>query len=122
MVSGCKWGNLLVWEGGLIKVEVMRNNRKPLHEEQIVQIFYLEGELWTVSQDGHVKVWWYEKIDQADPPEDDRVVMLEPSYDFHTPGAMFLSIIKRYRDDPESYHYFAQVCKIFAPELDKGIG
>ncbi|KAK9870280.1 hypothetical protein WA026_006367 [Henosepilachna vigintioctopunctata] len=108
VISGCKWGNLLVWEGGLIKVEVMRNNRKPLHEEQIVQIFYIEGELWTVSQDGHIKVWWYEKIDQADPPEDDKVVMLEPSYDFYTPGVMLMSVIKRYRNDQDSYHYFAQ--------------
>ncbi|KAJ8984435.1 hypothetical protein NQ317_012498 [Molorchus minor] len=99
VLSGCYWGNILVWDAGLITLEVFRSMRKTCHDGPIVQMFYEEEELWTVSMDGHIRVWWYEKIDQADPPDDDRVVLLDPSYDFYTPGTMLMSIEKRYPHD-----------------------
>ncbi|VEN38081.1 unnamed protein product [Callosobruchus maculatus] len=57
VVSGCTWGNILIWDGGLITLEVFRSSRKKCHDKQIVQFFYNDGELWSVSQDGHVRVW-----------------------------------------------------------------
>ncbi|XP_056639556.1 cilia- and flagella-associated protein 44 isoform X1 [Diorhabda sublineata] len=95
VVSGCDWGNILIWDGGLISLEVYRTLRKRCHDGPIVQIFYEEGELWTVSLDGHVRIWWYEKIDQADPPDSDRVILLDPSYDFYTEGMSLYQVIKR---------------------------
>lgn len=108
MLSGCNWGNILVWDGGLIKLEVYRSLRRKCHDNPIVQMFYHEEELWTVSMDGHVRVWWYEKIDQADPPDDDRIIQIEPTYDFYTEGLMLMCIKKRY-PDPHDYWYFGQV-------------
>lgn len=32
--------------------------------------------------DGWIRVWYYETIDQADPPEDDRFIEVEPIYEF----------------------------------------
>ncbi|RZC43160.1 thyroid receptor-interacting protein 11 [Asbolus verrucosus] len=107
VVSGCAWGNILVWDAGLIKLEVFRTLRRKCHEGPIVQLAYIDGELWTVAMDGHVKVWWYEKIDQADPPDDDRVIQIEPTYDFHTPGLMLMCVRKRY-PDPKDTTYFGQ--------------
>uniref|UniRef100_A0A6P7HDL2 Cilia- and flagella-associated protein 44-like n=1 Tax=Diabrotica virgifera virgifera TaxID=50390 RepID=A0A6P7HDL2_DIAVI len=95
VVSGCDWGNILIWDGGLITLEVLRTLRKNCHEAPIVQIFYEDEELWTVSLDGHVRIWWYEKIDRADPPDDDRVILLDPSYDFYTPGMSLYQVTKR---------------------------
>lgn len=74
-----------------------------------MQFFYNEGELWSVSLDGHIKLWWYEKIDQADPPDDDRVILLDPSCDFHIPGAMLYYIEKQNVHIVDSSWYFAQV-------------
>ena len=31
VVSGAEWGNILVWDGGLIKVEISREKGKPCH-------------------------------------------------------------------------------------------
>ena len=34
VVSGAEWGNILVWDGGLIKVEISREKGKPCHERE----------------------------------------------------------------------------------------
>ncbi|XP_017782969.1 PREDICTED: uncharacterized protein LOC108567166 [Nicrophorus vespilloides] len=107
VISGCYWGNILVWDEGLIKLEVTRRGRKKCHEGPIVQIDYKDGELWTVGMDGRVRIWYYDTIDQADPPDEDRVVEMEPTYDFYTPNAEFMCICKQY-EDPENTFYFAQ--------------
>jgi cilia- and flagella-associated protein 44 len=36
----------------------------------------------TVGQDGHVRIWFWETVELADPPEDDRVVEIEPIYEY----------------------------------------
>ncbi|CAG9822879.1 unnamed protein product [Phaedon cochleariae] len=108
VVSGCEWGNMLLWDGGLITLEIFRSLRRKCHDAPIVQIIYNEGELWTISLDGHVRIWWYEKIDHADPPDDDRVLLLDPSYDFYTPGLMLYCIEKRFVGDSNDSWYVAQ--------------
>ena len=56
VLSGCEWGNLLVWDGGLIKVEISRKGKKPCHNGIIQQIIMDEGELMTIGTDGYIKV------------------------------------------------------------------
>ena len=34
IVSGAEWGNILVWDGGLIKVEISREKGKPCHDRK----------------------------------------------------------------------------------------
>lgn len=58
--------------------------------------------------DGRVRVWTFEPIDQADPPDDDRVVQVEPIYDFYTPDVQFMFIIKQSEDENNTL-YYAQV-------------
>lgn len=114
VVSGCDWGNILVWDEGLITLEIFRTLRRSCHDGPIMQFMYEEGELWTISLDGHIRVWWYEKIDQADPPDDDRVILLDPSCDFHIPGTMLYFIEKQFIEEDDNDWYFAQVwCEIF---------
>lgn len=108
VISGCSWGNMLVWDDGLITLEVMRTQRKSCHTKPVVQINYNGEEIWTVGMDGHVKVWWYETIDHADPPDDDRVVLVEPNLDFHAPGVMIMWLEKRIPSDPLNFEYIAQ--------------
>lgn len=56
VVSGTEWGNLLLWEGGLIKVELCQAGRKPCHEGPVSQLVFDEGELYSVGKDGVIRV------------------------------------------------------------------
>ena len=49
---------MLLWDGGLIKVEVARKGKKTCHHGNIEQFFLDEGELITIGIDGYVKVSW----------------------------------------------------------------
>lgn len=40
ILSGCSWGNILVWEENAIKFEILRKGRKPCHSAAIMQILY----------------------------------------------------------------------------------
>lgn len=56
VLSGAEWGNMLLWEGGLIKVEITRKQKKSCHTGPIQQILLDEGELITVGSDGYIRV------------------------------------------------------------------
>ena len=56
VLSGCEWGNLLVWDGGLCKVEISRRNKKKCHQGNVQQIAYDEGEIITIGIDGYIRV------------------------------------------------------------------
>ena len=56
VVSGCEWGNMLVWDGGLIKVQITRKNNKTCHVGHIQQILLDEGEMMTIGVDGYIRV------------------------------------------------------------------
>lgn len=56
VLSGAEWGNMLLWEGGLIKVEITRKGKKACHHGAIEQILLDEGELMTIGMDGFIRV------------------------------------------------------------------
>lgn len=56
VLSGSEWGNMLLWEGGHIKVELSRAAGKPCHQGPINQIMLDEGEVITIGSDGCVRV------------------------------------------------------------------
>ena len=47
VVSGAEWGNILVWDGGLIKVEISREKGKPCHERE--RFFISIKIIWCIS-------------------------------------------------------------------------
>ena len=61
VLSGCEWGNMLLWDGGLITVEICKKGKKPCHNGMIQQFFMDEGELITIGVDGYIKVRKIEK-------------------------------------------------------------
>ncbi|XP_038057956.1 cilia- and flagella-associated protein 44-like isoform X2 [Patiria miniata] len=66
VLSGSESGNMLLWEGGLIKVQIGRKNKKSCHNGNIEQFVMDEGELISIGADGYVRVWDFETIDAAD--------------------------------------------------------
>ncbi|XP_069745603.1 cilia- and flagella-associated protein 44-like isoform X2 [Narcine bancroftii] len=78
VISGSEWGNMLLWDSGLIKVELCRKNGKPCHQGSINQFVLDEGELITIGSDGCVRVWDFETIDTAESYDEDSVLEMEP--------------------------------------------
>ncbi|XP_077198106.1 cilia- and flagella-associated protein 44 isoform X4 [Paroedura picta] len=77
VLSGSEWGNMLLWEGGLIKVELCRPGRKTCHLGPINQLVLDEGELITVGSDGYIRVWDFETVDTADIVDDSGLLEME---------------------------------------------
>ncbi|XP_074839653.1 cilia- and flagella-associated protein 44 [Carettochelys insculpta] len=77
VISGSEWGNLLLWEGGLIKVELCRTGHRPCHNGPVNQLVLDEGELVTVGGDGYIRVWDFETIDAADSVDDTGLFEME---------------------------------------------
>ncbi|XP_011822216.1 PREDICTED: cilia- and flagella-associated protein 44, partial [Mandrillus leucophaeus] len=78
VLSGSEWGNMLLWEGGLIKVELCRGTSKSCHNGPINQIMLDEGEVITVGSDGCVRIWDFETIDTADTIDETGLLEIEP--------------------------------------------
>nr|KAF6477292.1 cilia and flagella associated protein 44 [Molossus molossus] len=83
VLSGTEWGNMLVWEAGLIKVELCRVKSKPCHQGPINQIMLDEGEVITIGSDGWVRIWDFETIDTADVIDETGLLEIEPINELH---------------------------------------
>lgn len=110
VISGCEWGNMLLWEVGLIKAEICRKNRRPCHTKPIVQItMESSGDVMTVGMDGYVRFWFWETVELADPPDDDRFVEIEPIFEFYFENCEIRELIK-IQPNEEHFGYYMQVC------------
>ena len=66
VLSSTETGNLLVWDGGMIKCEITRKDKKPCHEGRIEVVDLNEMGFVTAGEDGYVRIWDFETIDVAD--------------------------------------------------------
>ncbi|XP_055921167.1 cilia- and flagella-associated protein 44 [Eupeodes corollae] len=113
VISGCEWGNMLVWEGGLIKVEVTRKARLPCHTKPITRIIWMgNNEVMTVGMDGYVRIWFWETVELADPPEDDLYVEIDPIFEFRIgdrdESCECRHLVKSKPLDEKDFQYYSQ--------------
>nr|XP_033337675.1 cilia- and flagella-associated protein 44 [Megalopta genalis] len=116
IISGCEWGNILLWNENLIKLEASRKNAEPAHMNYITQFEFVGGELISVGLDGWIRFWFYDTIDHADLPQEEPFLELQPIYEFHITeeethfqkDAMLMSIQKQERNEPEKTMWYAQ--------------
>ncbi|KAF1377233.1 hypothetical protein PFLUV_G00198560 [Perca fluviatilis] len=107
VVSGTDWGNLLLWDGNAIKVEMCRKGGQKCHAG-MVQPFALEdGQLMTIGSDGAVRGWDFESIDSADSNSDGSRFELEPMNEMVVGHNVCLSSLVK-SSLPESCVWFAQ--------------
>ncbi|CAH0581322.1 unnamed protein product [Chrysodeixis includens] len=94
VLSGCEWGNILVWEAGLVKLEVTQKGRKVCHGAPIIQFMLSPAgdEVTTIARDGCIRSWYWDSVDQADPPEDDPFVELNPVAETCVPGCQIMCL------------------------------
>uniref|UniRef100_A0A1I8JLC0 Cilia- and flagella-associated protein 44 n=1 Tax=Macrostomum lignano TaxID=282301 RepID=A0A1I8JLC0_9PLAT len=78
VLSGCEWGNMLVWDGGLIKVEISKKGKRPAHNGPIFQVVMDAGELMTVGIDGLIQTWDFEMIDTAEAGDESGLIEMDP--------------------------------------------
>lgn len=69
---------MLLWDGGLIQIEVCRKKSKPCHVGPIQQILLNESDVYTVGDDGFVRVWDFETIDTAEATDEGSKMEIEP--------------------------------------------
>ncbi|KAH8249465.1 hypothetical protein KR032_009855 [Drosophila birchii] len=108
VISGSDWGNMLLWQAGLIKFEICRKGRKPCHTKPITRITMKNGEVTTVGMDGYVRVWYWETVDLADPPEDDLFVEIDPIYEFKIADVELRCMQKIHLYDEMDFTHYAQ--------------
>nr|XP_033799273.1 cilia- and flagella-associated protein 44 isoform X2 [Geotrypetes seraphini] len=78
VISGSEWGNMLLWEGGLIKVEICRKGKRVCHVGSINQFVLDEGELITIGTDGYIRAWDFETLDTIESADESGIVEIEP--------------------------------------------
>ncbi|KAI9333809.1 hypothetical protein BDR26DRAFT_805717, partial [Obelidium mucronatum] len=66
VLSSTETGNLLLWDGGMIKCEIAQKGKKPCHVGKIEVVLMVDSEVFTAGEDGYVRVWDFEMIDNAD--------------------------------------------------------
>ncbi|XP_054613541.1 cilia- and flagella-associated protein 44-like [Dunckerocampus dactyliophorus] len=107
VVSGSNWGNLLLWDGNAIKVELCSKGGQCCHAG-VVQPFVLEdGQLMTIGSDGAIRGWDFETIDSADSSSENSKFEMEPINELVVGHHVCLSSIVK-SSKPDSNVWFAQ--------------
>ncbi|XP_012720586.2 cilia- and flagella-associated protein 44 [Fundulus heteroclitus] len=105
VVSGTEWGNLLLWEGNTIRVEICRKERRRCHIG-MVQPFTLEdGQLMTFGADGAIRAWDFERINTSS--SSSSMFEMEPINELVVGHNVWLSSVVR-SSLPDSFIWFAQ--------------
>ncbi|XP_061589187.1 cilia- and flagella-associated protein 44 [Cololabis saira] len=65
VVSGTEWGNLLLWDGNAVKVEICRKENRNCHVGTVQPFAIEDGQLMTIGSDGVVRGWDFDGIDTA---------------------------------------------------------
>ncbi|AWP14907.1 putative cilia- and flagella-associated protein 44 [Scophthalmus maximus] len=109
VVSGTDWGNLLLWDGTDIKVEICRKKGRSCHAGKVQPFALEEGQLMTIGSDGAVRGWDFEGIDAADCEGDSGRFEMEPINELlvgHGHNICLSSVVRS--PVPDSFVWFAQ--------------
>jgi len=81
VLTGSESGNLLLWDGGLIKVEIFTS--KGQCHNGMIEMLWQQGDLIvSAGMDGFLRYWEYPKIDLAEPEEDEPRCTINPVKEF----------------------------------------
>jgi WD40 repeat protein len=96
VLSGTETGEMLMWDGGLIKVVLTRTMQKPCHEGSIKVLLHdrASNVILSGGDDGFVRLWQFSKINEAEADEDSSGTTIAPMDELHiAPGAKIKSLL-----------------------------
>ncbi|KAM9735419.1 cilia- and flagella-associated protein 44 [Menidia menidia] len=105
VISGTEWGNLLLWDGNSVKVEITRKEGQKCHTGTVQPFTLEDGQLMTFGSDGVIRGWDFERINTAS-TESSRFE-LEPFNEMVVGHNVCLSFVTR-SSTPDSFIWFAQ--------------
>lgn len=85
VLTNSEWGNVLVWQDGLIKCEICQKNHQPCHNGKITQIYYNDekNEVMTIGSDGFIRIWFWDTVNLTNLLDDDeRFIEIDPTYEY----------------------------------------
>ncbi|XP_041667527.1 cilia- and flagella-associated protein 44 [Cheilinus undulatus] len=107
VVSGSVWGNLLLWEGNAIKVEICRKEGRSCHAGKVQPFALEDGQLMTIGSDGVVRGWDFEVINSASSNGHSSKFEMEPMNEMVVGHNVSLSSVVK-SSTPDSFVWFAQ--------------
>ncbi|KAL6756288.1 hypothetical protein V8C86DRAFT_2652820 [Haematococcus lacustris] len=80
VLSSTETGELLLWDGGLIKVVLTRPGKRPCHDGQVDVLLHDRPSNLVVSggADGYVRLWDFNVISDAEADEDSHYLAIKP--------------------------------------------
>ncbi len=71
VLSGTEQGNMILWEGNLVKAHLVLNaeEKTPLHQGMIEVILFEDDQFISAGHDGFIKWWSLVEIDAAESDE-----------------------------------------------------
>ena len=82
VVTGSEGGNLLLWDGGLVKVEIMKEGGSTCHEGMIEVLWQHGDHIVSAGVDGFLRYWDYSSLDLAEPEDDEPVCHVSPAKEY----------------------------------------
>eukprot|EP00798_Chlamydomonas_sp_ICE-L_P007462 gene7462-603_t len=81
VLSGSERGELLMWDGGLIKVVLTRKDGKSCHDGNIQVLMHERTSNTIISggADGYVRLWDFAAVNDAEPEEDAHDFAIQPA-------------------------------------------
>jgi hypothetical protein len=118
ILSGSEVGQLLLWEGNFIKIEVGRPNGGLAHDGEIffVSINVKSGQVITAGDDGAVRFWAYEPIDVAEASDEQPRLELEPLKEVNMPEGVKIKAVLRGDD-----HWVSAFISLLSPLFKKSL-
>uniref|UniRef100_A0A3P8TUV7 Cilia- and flagella-associated protein 44 n=1 Tax=Amphiprion percula TaxID=161767 RepID=A0A3P8TUV7_AMPPE len=107
VVSGTDWGNLLLWDGNTIKVEICCKDGRSCHTGTVQPFALEDGQLMTFGSDGVIRGWDFEQINSADSNSVSSRMEVEPTNEMVVGHNVCLSSMIR-SSTTDSFVWFAQ--------------
>ncbi|XP_037548007.1 cilia- and flagella-associated protein 44 [Nematolebias whitei] len=107
VISGSEWGNLLLWAGKTIQVEICRKEGRSCHNGTVQPFSFVDGMLMTAGADGFIRVWNLDRICPTSINSDSCRFQLEPIHEMLVGHNVCLSSVVR-SPLSDSFIWFAQ--------------
>lgn len=104
VLSGSEHGNLILWEGNLVKVLIQQDENVSCHNGAIDFVTFIDNEIITAGRDGFIKYWSYEEIDLLEASDTNISVYIKPIQECQllrneTTPLEIVTLVKRQEDN-----------------------